>query len=218
MGNAQRGDPQQKTEAVQASCFVIDANESTRTIVRELAAAFDYSVEQFASVSQFRNAVNANQQAGCVIANLDDAPDDLIDLIRDLHDLKSCLVTIAIGSAVTVRQAVQAMRSGALAVLPDPLTAELLKPEVSAAIEQSLVQTKRRKRLAAINTGLQSLTGEEKTVLDMVLQGEANKSIAKSLRKSTRTIENRRFHIYQKLQVQSLAQLATKVIEWRLLY
>lgn len=62
---------------------------------------------------------------------------------------------------------------------------------------------------------LNTLTKKEETVLDLIMQGYANKVIAKSLNVTERTIENRRRRIFEKTNTKSLAELVRFVMEVR---
>lgn len=53
-----------------------------------------------------------------------------------------------------------------------------------------------------------TLTKREKQVMEMVLAGDSNKTIASSLNKSVRTIEAHRFNLMKKMKVKNIAELA----------
>ena len=57
------------------------------------------------------------------------------------------------------------------------------------------------------------LTPGERQVLDMIVEGESNKSIASKLGVSVRAIEARRSGVYRKMQAKSVAELVRMVIE-----
>ena len=64
------------------------------------------------------------------------------------------------------------------------------------------------KRLAnTADTSLSTLTSKEREVLQLLAEGKSTKQIAMALHLSTKTIEARRRHIMQKLDIHSIAEL-----------
>jgi len=68
-------------------------------------------------------------------------------------------------------------------------------------------------RSARIEQGLARLTPREREVLQVLVDGNANKTIAYMLGASTRTIENHRARIMQKMGSHSLAELMRMVLD-----
>ena len=60
---------------------------------------------------------------------------------------------------------------------------------------------------------LESLNEKEKRMLDLVVQGMPNKSMALELNLSLRTIENRRRSVFAKLGVSTVAKLVALVLQ-----
>jgi len=60
---------------------------------------------------------------------------------------------------------------------------------------------------------MKSLTDKERRVMEFVVEGMANKVIAKRLGVSIRTVESRRHTVFQKMEVTSLALLVRYVVE-----
>ena len=68
-------------------------------------------------------------------------------------------------------------------------------------------------RQSAARQRLARLTPREREVLDILIAGNANKMIAYMLGTSTRTIENHRARIMEKMEAQSLPELVRAVLE-----
>ncbi|MHC5161924.1 MAG: PAS domain S-box protein [Planctomycetota bacterium] len=58
-----------------------------------------------------------------------------------------------------------------------------------------------------------ALTKAEKNILNHLMQGKSNKEIARSLRRSVRTVEDHRSHIMRKLNVDNIVDLTRKALE-----
>ena len=70
-------------------------------------------------------------------------------------------------------------------------------------------------RRAEIEKNLARLTPREREVMDILISGKANKMIAYLLGASTRTIENHRASIMNKMQADSLPELVRMVLDHR---
>jgi diguanylate cyclase (GGDEF)-like protein len=82
----------------------------------------------------------------------------------------------------------------------------------------SEIELKTRRELSRrtdIEANLAKLTPRELEVLDILVEGKANKMIAYMLGTSTRTIENHRASIMRKMQADSLAALVRMVLDHR---
>ncbi|MEQ8790504.1 MAG: response regulator [Pirellulaceae bacterium] len=106
---------------------------------------------------------------------------------------------------------VQAMRCGVSDYLEKPCQADVLAQSIRRAVEIDLTKRERVEDLLDTRQRLDSLTAEQRTVLDLLLQGRTNKQIASQIGASVRTAQFRRADIMKKLEVDSLAQLVRKV-------
>jgi DNA-binding NarL/FixJ family response regulator len=78
---------------------------------------------------------------------------------------------------------------------------------VAARAREELHSLGLRPRRAAL-TGVNALSGSERRVVDLAAKGRSNPEIAQALYVTVRTVEVHLTHAYQKLGIQSRAQLA----------
>ena len=105
-----------------------------------------------------------------------------------------------------VEIAVQAMRAGAINFLEKPYEKEALIGAMEEAF--SRLENSNLKEMAAseAKVRLACLTGREQDVLDGLMTGYPNKTIAFDLGISPRTVEIYRANMMEKLRVRSLAE------------
>ena len=83
--------------------------------------------------------------------------------------------------------------------------------------DRSIFTSKLVSKLADLQVIHDELTKREIVILDLVLRGEQNKSIAKQLDVSVRTVENYRKRLYAKFGADSIVDLVAKATQFRML-
>jgi FixJ family two-component response regulator len=99
------------------------------------------------------------------------------------------------------------MRRGAFDFLEKPFVDEVLVKTISTALAQDAERMMRNRDTADAQARLNSLTPRERQVLDLVIEGAQNKSMAEKLGISIKTVELHRSRVMEKMHAQSLAQL-----------
>ncbi|MGB5485492.1 response regulator transcription factor, partial [Parasphingorhabdus sp.] len=123
-------------------------------------------------------------------------------MIRDGIDMPVVILT----GHGDVEIAVQAMRAGAINFLEKPYEKEALIAAMEEAF--SRLENNNLKEMAAseARVRLACLTGREQDVLEGLMAGYPNKTIAYDLGISPRTVEIYRANMMEKLRVRSLAE------------
>jgi two-component system, LuxR family, response regulator FixJ len=192
--------------AVRAHVYIVDDDEAVRHSLAVLLAGLPFAVSSFASAQEFLAAA-ASLPAGCLIADMRMPGMTGLELRRRLNEQALDFPTVIITGHGDVPLAVRAMKEGAVDFIEKPYAIEA----VLSAIEVALV------RLAEANPGgaatteaatrLALLTPREREVLEGLLAGLPNKSIAYDLAISPRTVEVHRARVMQKLQARSLSEV-----------
>ncbi len=104
----------------------------------------------------------------------------------------------------------RAFKGGAAEFLEKPVDDDLLLDALQQAVRQH-VRT-RQQRVADDDARQRHarLSPREREVLSLVVEGLTNKAIARALGLSPRTVETHRAHLFDKLGVESLAQLVRR--------
>ena len=111
--------------------------------------------------------------------------------------------------------AVEAMQRGAVDFLQKPYRDQDLLDRINAALD---LDTKNRAELGQVDTireRIETLTPREREVMEMVVNGKANKVIAADLGVSQRTVEIHRGRVMEKMRARSLAHLVRMAITAR---
>ena len=125
-----------------------------------------------------------------------------LDLLNEIKGIAPWVPVLVMTSYSEVPVAIKAVKSGAVDFVEKPLDMENFMLLAQSTIKQS-----------DLNNFLKGkpLTKTEKIILNMVLQGKANKEIARILHRSIRTVEVHRSHIMHKLDVHSVVDLVKRV-------
>ncbi len=107
----------------------------------------------------------------------------------------------------TVEMCRRAFKGGAAEFLEKPVDDELLLETLQNAVRQHVRTRERSQADRATQERYAQLSGREREVLALILEGFTNKEIGRALGVSPRTVEAHRANLFDKLQVPSLAQL-----------
>ncbi|MEK6235047.1 MAG: LuxR C-terminal-related transcriptional regulator, partial [Planctomycetales bacterium] len=131
------------------------------------------------------------------------------ELIRRGSRLPVIMISSYPETAVTIR----ALRKGAFTVLDKPCGGLRLWEVIEGALNAEEASRERQERLAALRIRALCLTFRERQVMDHLVQGLANKAVSARLDLSTRTVESLRARVFQKMGMDSLADLVRVVVE-----
>lgn len=107
----------------------------------------------------------------------------------------------------TVDMCRRAFKGGATEFLEKPVDDEVLIDALQTAVNRHVQSRQRLQADQASIAKYRLLSEREREVLALIHQGMTNKAIGRHLGLSPRTVETHRAHLFEKLQVDSLAQL-----------
>ena len=190
---------------------VIDDDAAVRDSLRFLFESAGVPVHTYESAAAFLDAVIADQR-GCVLTDVRMPEFDGLALLRRLRELGVELPVIVMTGHADVPLAVQALKEGASDFIEKPFDDERLLNSVRSALEAGRRRREEAAGLEAIAARLASLTPREREVLEGLVAGHPNKTIAYDLGASPRTIEVHRGRVMEKMQARSLADLVRMVL------
>lgn len=190
---------------------IIDDDEAFRSSLVLLISSFGYRVSSYASAHDFLASFDP-QVPGCIIIDVRMPDTSGLALQRTLaaRALQPSIIIVTAFAEVAV--AVRAMHQGAVEFLQKTCSEVELIDAIRRGLERDRHNRLEHARKMSIQERISLLSPPEKEVLNLVLQGKANKSIAAKLGVSPRTVEDRRARIMHKLKVDSVPQLVSLAI------
>ena len=174
--------------ATDAVVHLIDDDEAVRQSVAFLLTTSGFAVRVYESATAFLDAL-PSLQPGCVVTDVRMPGMDGLALQRELANRGVGFPVIVITGHADVPLAVEAMKSGAVDFIEKPFNDNSLLSAIRVAIAQHGRNARRDDEIAAIKAKLGSLSPREREVLDGLVAGLPNKTIAYDLGLSPRTVE-----------------------------
>jgi two-component system response regulator FixJ len=189
-----------------AVVHVIDDDDAMRQSLAFLLSTANVKVETYDSATTFLKTL-PHIAAGCIITDVRMPEVSGIELLQRLRDLKIPLPVIVITGHADVPLAVEAMKGGAADFIEKPFDDEVLLAAVRAALDRVQESGKRDAERGHVHECLAALSNRERQVLEGLVAGHPNKTIAFDLGISPRTVEIYRANVMTKMQAASLSDL-----------
>lgn len=200
--------------SLESTVYLVEDDAAVRRALDLLLEARGLRRRVYASGQEFIDDYDP-AHPGCLVTDLRMPGMSGLDVQKALLAKGHHIPVIFITGYGDVPQAVRAMKGGAVDFLQKPFENEIL----IAAIEKALAQEEESRLLRAeahdAAARLQTLTPREVQVMEMVVEGKANKVIAADLELSIKTVEFHRAHVMEKMKVDSVAELVRIVMAAR---
>lgn len=186
--------------------FIVDDDPASRDPLRWLLESVELKVMAFPSATEFLDAYDPSTP-GCLILDVRLRGMSGLDLQAELNQRGVQVATIFLTGHADVPMAVRAMKNGAFDFLEKPFNDQALLDRVQQAIERDRKERSRDAERAEQQHRLEALTPREREVMELLVEGRANKETADALGLSVRTVEGHRARLMEKLGANSLADL-----------
>lgn len=186
--------------------YVVDDDVSVLDSLRALLSAHGLQPKPFVSAEAFLEAFDPSVEA-CLLLDLRMPGMGGIELQRKLHNDHPRLPVIILTGHGDIPVAVQAMKEGAVDFIEKPGSEQQLLSAIGQARDMLANNPPPAIAPEIVAERLARLTARERDVLDLLVLGMTNKSIADELGISQRTVEIHRARIREKLEARGLADL-----------
>jgi PAS domain S-box-containing protein len=187
--------------------YVVDEDEGSRRELSLLLQEAGYQVNEFSSARAFLEVASV-VVPGSVVLRGHGSDGGELTLLRELKGRRSALPVIVVGEAHRdVKVGVQAMKAGAVDFLDVPYRPDQLLEAVASALASIHDVAERDQATDLVRARIATLSSREREVLDRLLAGGTNKTIARDLGISPRTVEAHRARIMERLEARSLPEL-----------
>ena len=193
--------------------YVVDDDEGFRDSLEVLFESVGLPAQGFDSADTFLEEYDPDAR-GCLVLDIRMPGMSGLELQAELNQRGSQVPIIFITGHGDVSMAVRAMKSGAFDFLSKPFSHQDLLDLVHAALRGEADDHARVAELNDFKARFERLTPRERQVMELVVDGLANKVIANRLEISQRTVEIHRAQVMEKMEADSLADLvrmATRV-------
>jgi two-component system response regulator FixJ len=186
--------------------YVVDDDDGMRRALDTLLSTVGFRTAVYSRPSEFL-ANFKTDSPGCLVLDIRMPDMSGLELQQHLNRVGSMMPVIFITGHGDVPMAVQAMKEGAFQFIQKPFRDQELLDHINHALKQDAENRSSVARRAEVLHRLESLTPRERQVMDMVVEGAANKVIAIDLDLSERTVEIHRAKVMEKMGARSVAHL-----------
>lgn len=194
--------------------YIVEDDDAVRDSLQLLLESVGMPVATFPRADAFLEAYHPDM-AGCIVLDIRMPGINGMELQRKLNTQHSTLPIIFVTGHGDVPMAVEAMQQGAVDFIQKPYREQELLDKIQQAMEMDAEHRQQLQEQHKIQERIDALTPREAEVMELMVEGKANKAIAFDLDISQRTVEIHRARVMDKMDAKSLAQLVRKVMAVR---
>ena len=193
-------------EMSETTVFIVDDDEDLRSSLVDLVETADLKAEAYGSAKEFLDVCETRCE-GCLVVDIHMPGMDGLELQGRLKADGIGIPVIVITGRGDVPKAVKALKAGAVDFIEKPFGGELVLSSIRRALEIGKRSRAKGELAADAAHRIAQLTPREREVLDHLVVGHSNKTIAAKLAISPRTVEVHRARVMEKMHARSLSHL-----------
>ena len=186
--------------------YVVDDDIAVRKALSFLLVSAGMNVRLYESATAFLQDVKELSRC-CIVTDVRMPGIDGVEFIRRLNKSGYNVPVVVMTGHADVPLAVEAMKVGAIDFLEKPFRDDRLLEVVRFALLCDEQSVKKSQEMLKTQARLQGLSQRERQVLDGLVAGKANKTIAQELNISPRTVEIHRANVMAKMEAKNLSDL-----------
>jgi two-component system response regulator FixJ len=192
-----------------AVVHIVDDDEAVRQSLAFLLSSAGHAVRLYDSARAFLDGL-AGIKGGCLITDIRMPEMTGIELLHAMQARACGLPSIVITGHGDVPLAVEAMKAGAVDFIEKPFDDAAILNAVKSALQRSGENEDDER--GALAARIASLSERERQVLEGLVAGHSNKTIASDLGISPRTVEVYRANLMAKMEAKSLSEVIRMAI------
>jgi PAS domain S-box-containing protein len=186
--------------------YVVDVDDTVRQRLTLLLQGVGYQVKAFASTTSFLEMAPV-LAPGCIVLGIGAEETSGLATLRKLKPRQIGLPVIVLGNSNgEAGPAVQAMKAGAADWLEASCASEALLAAVASALADIRERADADRAATLARRRIMEMSDRERAVLGGLMAGDTNKTIARRLGISPRTVEIHRAHVMERLGVRTLPE------------
>jgi two-component system, LuxR family, response regulator FixJ len=194
------------TPLIEQSVYIVEDDEVIRKLLHEILVQENIPVKTYACAEQFLLEYSV-ENSGCLLLDIKMPGMNGMELHRVITALGNTSPVIFLTGVADVGIAVEALKAGAMDLIEKPFDRETVLDRINKALAWDFDARLRDTEIHDIKQRIERLTPREREVMDSIVQGLANKVIARNLGISSRTVEVHRKNVIEKMCADSLADL-----------
>jgi two-component system, LuxR family, response regulator FixJ len=197
---------------LEPTVFVVDDDAGVREAVKLLLRSVGLPARSFSSAVEFLDEFDP-QAPGCLVLDLRMPGMSGRELQKRLLEMGSRTPIIFVTAHGDVPTAVDAVKDGAVDFIQKPFQDQKLLDMVNEALELDERLREEQWEREAVEARVATLTPRERQVMALVAAGKLNKTAARELGISQRTVEIHRARVMEKMQARSVPDLVQMVMK-----
>ncbi|HEX4326708.1 MAG TPA: response regulator transcription factor [Burkholderiales bacterium] len=193
---------------------IVDDDEAMRDSLAWLLDGDRYAVHTYTSGEDFLER-HAPGRPACVILDIRMPGISGVEVHERLVRRGATTPVVFVTGHGDVPMAVEAIKRGAFDFIEKPFSETKLMAIISRALEDDERRAGETSALTDVAQRLAKLSPREREVLDLVIAGKMNKTIADAMNISIKTVEAHRAKVMDKMGAKSLAELVQLVVQAR---
>ena len=192
--------------------YVVDDDPGVLDAVQLLLRSVGLRARAFSSAGDFLEEYDPDSP-GCLILDLRMPGMGGRELQKRLLEMEAELPIIFVTAHGDVPTAVEAVKDGAVDFIQKPFPDQKLLDKVNQAFELDARRRKEREERRIVELRLKTLTPREREVMGLVAAGKLNKTIARQMGISQRTVEIHRSRVMEKMEASSVPDLVHMILK-----
>ena len=194
------------------TAYVVDDDESIRTLWRWLMESNGIPVQTFATAMEFIDSYHLGHP-GCIVLDLRLPGMSGLELQDYLRRRNIEIPIVFVTGHGDVPAAVSALKGGAVDLIEKPFGYKHALAVIRKAFERDAEIRRSRAHGERISTLYAALTEREREVARRIAEGKLNRIIAQELGISMKTVEFHRARLMEKMEVASVAELVQQLMQ-----